>query len=1705
MRCAHRTNRLVGGISGLMGLLAMLFVVLPVLPAHGESLVASTRQPTSKTKQQAPASAAIHSIQRSIHRSVPIVFVANRGQSPAGTLYEARTGGLQVMLEETGVTLRVERPNAAAAVAAPKPAASPAGAGPSDSKIPKSFTVEQQTIQFVGANPDVTVEPLDEQTSKVNYFIGNDPNRWVRNLKTYARVRYHNLYPGIDMVFYSHNGQLEYDFVVAAGADPSQIRLRIDGSDPMQVTTQGELQIGGRKDAVLHRPLLYQNLKNGKKMVEGKFVRVAANTVGFQFANYDKTKTFIIDPTINLVYSTYAGGIHDDEAWGMTLDAAGNTYLTGSAASQDFPVTANALQTTEGGLGGSFRVIVMKFDPSGTLLYSTFLGGATSNDIGYAIVADAAGNAYVGGYTISPDFPVTPGAFQSAPGGGNDAFLAKISSDGSQLLYSTYLGGSGDEYIGSLLLNADGSLWMAGGASAAGLPASANATQSKPNGKDNYFVAKAVFNQSGVMQIPYLTFLGGSNQTEEAFWGSLATDSTGNVYLAGGTQSSDFPATANALQQSIPLSGGCGNSPTPNSAPFVSKFSPDLSKLLYSSEIGGKTEATNGYPDCNNFALSIHLDAQGNIWTVGTVGDSDLPVTPNAISKQLNGNNTAGVDYAISELSADGSKLLYSSYLGGSQFDYGARAAWDANNNIWITGTTQSTDFPVTPDALQSANAGGYDIAVTELSPDATKVLYSTYLGGSGDDGINGNGSVAVDTSGNVHLAGETASTNFPVTPDALQPLFANGDQGPNGADVFYTVLGTGAIGTVGPLVGGNTGDTTLTVSGAGFQQGATCSLVQDGTTIASTQATVNSSGTSISCTLALNGATTGSYDVVVNNPDGSSLTKKGGFTVQSGGQPNIWANIISRPKIRTNVQATLLVTYGNSGNVDAYDVPITLQLPATFTLDIPAAQSSTVVPSDLSYTDNTDGSEYIQFVAPHLAPGESVALPFQITDATDGDIWYVGVTAGDAAYSSLQDAQSGLTSLKRDGIHALSSPNPQDPLEQGAQNFASTVSGAFTDMGQQEGFTYDATQATTAFTQYYAAAMADSINQTVSTPPQARDIDIHPNLGVNVTCCADIGVTPNGGQSAPINFTYNGLPSVTTIPAVGNNPLVKNPIVGPLVQQVIGKLQDAITGQVFNSPKNICAVHGGAYTGHYKKSCGACNSGIQICQNSYGCNIADSTQIVQGLPYPVNCNPQNPKPCPGKGKVKGNCTPPNGTGGSVDPNYKAGPAGDGSASQYVSGTVPLAYNVGFENEPTATLPAANVVVTDQLDPTKVDLSTLSLGTISFGTNVINLPNGSTNYNTTYNLNSSLSVRIQGSLDSSTGLLKWTFTSIDPSTGQPPTDPTIGFLPPDTDGIVGQGSVLFNVMPKAGQTTGTQVTNMATVVFDANAPINTKTWMNTLDVDAPVSAVAALPATQVAPSGTVAFTVNWSGTDKGSGIASYTVYVSDNGGAFTAWQSGVTTTSASYTGTAGHTYGFYSIATDGAGNVEAAKAKADTTTQILTSAPPDFTLAATASSLSIAPGGSGMVTVNVTPVNGFNAAVSFACSGLPSETTCSFSPATVTPSGAAASTTTLTITTTAPTSSRNSIPWPFAGGGVTLAFGLFFLGKKKRLPSVVCLVLLLGIGAVVVGCGSSSKSGGGGTGNPGTPAGTSTVTVTATAGSGSSAISHTTTISLTVQ
>ncbi|HEX3743418.1 MAG TPA: SBBP repeat-containing protein [Bryobacteraceae bacterium] len=1432
-------------------------------------------------------------------------FVRNQGQAPADVAWQATGDGFEASFSRAGFTLKI-------AVAPPHrpadPPNGPAAVSGAVHRTDQQLTAIEQRISFLGANPAAAIEPLDPLPGKISFFRGKDPAKWASGLTAYARLRYRNLYPGVDLVFYANRGSLEYDYVVAPGADPSVIRLRTEDGQPLRVTAEGALQVGDGQHAVLHRPLLYQNLSHGRQVIQGKFVHLAENAVGFQFGRYDRSKTLVIDPALNLLYSTYLGGPHDDEATAVVLDAQNNMYMVGFSASQDYPVSGNAYQPVRKKLGYVVtNIVVTKMSPAGVLLYSTFLGGSTDDTSG-GVVIDSHGNAYITGVTKSADFPVTANAYLPTLQGSTGAFLSELSSDGSSLLYSSFFGGSGGATGASLAFNSQGELVLSG-SGGAGLPTTPGAYLQSISGGNSAFVAIFNLSLSGAAQLTACTYYGAAipaanysatGNTAQA----MALDSSGDPWISGQTYTNNLPTTANALQSSLPaLDPSCQGGGHPlNSAAYLAQLSADLTTLKYASYFSGLTGAGGA---CSEYAHAIVLDTQGNVYVAGTTASSAFPTTVGSYEPTYAAN---GYSEFVSKLSADGSTLLWSTYLGANTgFSFQDALALDSGGNVWVSGTTQGgANFPLV-NALQSTEKGGYDGHITEFKSDGSAVLYSTYLGGSGDDvAID----VAVDLQNNIYVAGYTTSRDFPVSANAFQPLFANGDMVYDGNDAFLAILGSGALGVVTPASVGNTGDTTITVSGTGFQSGATCSLVQGATTVTASSVMVASDGSSISCSFALNGAAAGSYDVDVTNPGAGPLISKNALMVTGGGRPQVWSNITGRSFFRFNVPSTFYITYGNSGTVDAYFTEIWVSFPSHLSYQVVGTVYPTLGNSEdqnpPAIVDPTTNTTFLGFLIPLLPPGSSYTLPIQFTDLIQDTGLSLQTWVRPPWFDSLSDATAALAQAQSNpaGIATrclLSAAKPylnnclgDLALDASARAVQGANPNLPTPPNPLANYPATATATIGAFSSLLQGSLASSAPKCPKNPMSRP---LAPQLS---------GITVGYSSSSPYNLTKTNTCAAGQFLDMNQSCDGSHAVPDEVLKTETD--EDCVTWELLLSD---CA--GVIYTHWEIKE-----------ENPEGDSGDDSGGSGGSCPAPPPSYSTSTTDCDGNNGRQaggGGSTCP-GTGASGDPNDKTGPAGDGSVAQYV-GVKPITYSVAFENEPTAALPAAQVVITDQLDSTKVDLSTVTLGAIAVGSNIITVPAGTNNFNTTQTLSSTLNLRIQGSLNGDTGVLTWTFTSIDPSTGLPPSDPTVGFLPPDTDGIQGQGSVTFSLLPKSNVTTGTQITNQAVVVFDANGPIATPTWLNTIDVTPPVSSIQALPNTEAAG----CFDVSWSGSDAGSGIRTYKIYVSDNGGPSAIWQSTHNSGSAVYAGLAGHTYGFYTIATDGAGNTET-KTAADTTTSV---------------------------------------------------------------------------------------------------------------------------------------------------------------------------------
>ena len=674
-----------------------------------------------------------------VYGKLPLSFEANQGQSDALVKFLSRGRGYTLFLTPTEAIMVFKRLHH---TKEPDPRSS--FQDQIRSTMTETLAEMVLRIQFVGANPVAQMVGVDELTGKSNYFIGNDPEKWRTNVPTYAKVKYQDIYPRVDLIFYGNQGQLEFDFIVRPGADLGGITLAFQGSDQLEVDAQGDLILHTIAGQIRQRkPFVYQELDDHtKREISSRYVLKGQDQVGFEVVAYDNTRALVIDPVLS--YSTYLGGSDTDGPSEIVLDSLGNLYLTGGTTSSDFP-TANPFQPNldRMSLSGAGDAFITKLDPSGALIYSTYFGGSGSeNATGLAV--DTSDNLYITGRTSSADLPVL-NPFQATAESSQDSFVAKFNSTGSALIYSTYLGGTADDQGQDIAVDLAGSAYVTGWTASPDFPTSEAVLQascgSGPLTARVLFVTKLDPQGS---QLVYSTCLGGSNN-EEVF--SITVDSSGSAYVTGITRSSDFPTTIGAFQRScVSLLGPCFDA-------FVAKLDPAGSTLVYSTYLGGS--------DVDG-ARSIVVDSAGNAYIIGSTRSTDFP-TANAFQANLRGS----ADSFVTKLNSTGSELVFSTYLGGSGSDSGFGIALDAGSNVYITGGTSSTDFPIT-NPVQETKAAGSDVFVAKLHHTGSDLIYSTYLGGDDDEG---GVTVVVDANGSSYVAGVTFSSDFP-TLNPLQPTF---------------------------------------------------------------------------------------------------------------------------------------------------------------------------------------------------------------------------------------------------------------------------------------------------------------------------------------------------------------------------------------------------------------------------------------------------------------------------------------------------------------------------------------------------------------------------------------------------------------------------------------------------------------------------------------------------------------------------------------------------------------------------------------------------------------------------------------------------------------------------------------------------------------------------------------------------------------------
>ena len=889
---------------------------------------------------------------RTARAGLPLSFEPNSGQANPRIKFLSRGRGYTLFLTKDEAVLAMQKPEARSQKSEEerRPLSVVRGQLPSD----------VLRLRLVGANAAAKVAGLDELPGKSNYFIGNDPKKWRTNVPTYGRVRYESIYPGVDLDYYGKQGrELECDLVVAPGADPSAITLVIDKdhrlpttdcaqskiqnqkskiSSPLRIAPNGDLLVTlAEGELRFHKPTVYQiqstvdrrqstvqsrdskeevaqsfprralggllqppaedrprttdhgqltspNPKSeirNSKLIEARYVLKPDGEVTFAIAPYDTTLPLIIDPALS--YSTYLGGSDMDYANSIAVDASGNAYVTGYTASTDFPLVNPAQSSPGGGTCSDGTVAIACFDAFVSKLNPTGTALVYSTYLGGSNEDYGASIALdASGHAYVTGYTNSTDfpveqALQSENAGGYDAFVTELSGDGSSLIYSTYWGGSLDDIGTGIAVDSSGNAYVSGYTASADFPVTAGALQTSYGGGAHNGFV-AEFNSGGA-PLGYSTFLRGSG---DDYVYAVAVDSARDAYVTGATNSTNFP-TVNAFQPNY-AGGTCATAPNtfPCYDAFVAKLNPTGSALIFSTYFGG-TGSGYGY--------AIALDSSSNAYITGYTTSTNLPTTPGAFQQIFGGS----YDAFVAKLNGAGSTLCYSTYLGGSGTEIGYGIVVNSTGSAFVTGYNYGGDFP-TANPVQAQNAGFYDAFVSVLEPTGSSLTFSTYLGGTYDDFGRG---ISLDPSGNAYVAGATFSLDFPTTSGSFQPSYMGGPYDAfvtkyNVPTVPFVALSPSSYDFGSQVVGTTSSPETIALTNNGNAALAISSITPSGD-FSQTNTCGSSLAASASCTLSVTfnptagGTRTGAVtitDTAAGSPQTVTLTGTGEdfiFTVPSG------------------------------------------------------------------------------------------------------------------------------------------------------------------------------------------------------------------------------------------------------------------------------------------------------------------------------------------------------------------------------------------------------------------------------------------------------------------------------------------------------------------------------------------------------------------------------------------------------------------------------------------------------------------------------------------------------------------------------------------------------------------------------------------------------------------------------------------------------
>ena len=670
-----------------------------------------------------PAAPAQKTTMTNMSGATPLYFIANEGQMNARALYYARTPGYTLWLTAEGLVFDLFEKTAKGEAA-------------------RSFS----KMMFLGANKNIEIAAADPAEYKVSYFLGRDEADWKTGISTSKAVLYKNVYDGIDLRVYGTEKQVEYDWIVAPGADPGRIRVAYSGSDQARLNADGDLVVETSTGRIIQRrPVSHQTIDGRKIAVASAFRALPDGSFGFSLGAYNPRHALTIDPLVH-AYSTYLGGHNMESSTNLVVDGKGAMYVRGLTYSGDFP--------PEMGTQPRQDIFVTKLSPDGaSLVYTAFFPAGRYFSFTKGLFVDSKGFAYVAGQTNSSKFPLK-NPFQSAFGGITDGFVLKLSKDGQSLLFSSYIGGNRDDVCASVSADATGAIYIGGATRSYDFPTK-RAFRSKHGGYVDAFAAKVA---PGGSSLVYSTYLGGSH-SDQCF--EMAVDSAGSAVLVGVTSSPNFPVKS-GFQKTI--GGGAGDG-------FIAKLTPKGDGLIYSSFMGGS--GSDAFYD-------VAVGGDGAVYVTGNTNGTFPVKNPFQVKRK------GQTDAVVVKTASNGKSVVYSSYLGGGGQETAYGIAVDESGAAYVVGHTTSVNFPLKSPFRATPN-GSAEAFLTIVDPAGSKLLYSTYLGGSYRELASG---IALGADGAIYLVGLTNSPDIPMLPSGA---YQGGWAGDDDAFVFkFTIDGAG-------------------------------------------------------------------------------------------------------------------------------------------------------------------------------------------------------------------------------------------------------------------------------------------------------------------------------------------------------------------------------------------------------------------------------------------------------------------------------------------------------------------------------------------------------------------------------------------------------------------------------------------------------------------------------------------------------------------------------------------------------------------------------------------------------------------------------------------------------------------------------------------------------------------------------------------------